>query len=95
MNLVCRLLAVLTAFAGGAVIASALLQTSLRVPAFALAGVVVAGIFGALIGGYIWCRRNGIDYRQVLDHVDQFVIRALNKYLGRLEKDLGKRIRLG
>jgi phosphatidylglycerol---prolipoprotein diacylglyceryl transferase len=25
------------------------------------------GIFGALIGGYIWCRRNGIDYRQVLD----------------------------
>jgi phosphatidylglycerol:prolipoprotein diacylglycerol transferase len=25
------------------------------------------GIFGALVGGYIWCRRNGVDYRQVLD----------------------------
>jgi phosphatidylglycerol---prolipoprotein diacylglyceryl transferase len=25
------------------------------------------GIFGGLIGGYIWCRRNGVDYRQILD----------------------------
>jgi phosphatidylglycerol:prolipoprotein diacylglycerol transferase len=25
------------------------------------------GIFGALLGGYVWCRRNGVDYRQVLD----------------------------
>jgi phosphatidylglycerol:prolipoprotein diacylglycerol transferase len=25
------------------------------------------GIFGALVGGYLWCRRNGIDYRRVLD----------------------------
>jgi phosphatidylglycerol:prolipoprotein diacylglycerol transferase len=25
------------------------------------------GIFGALIGGYIWCRRSGVDYRKVLD----------------------------
>jgi phosphatidylglycerol:prolipoprotein diacylglycerol transferase len=25
------------------------------------------GIFGALLGGYLWCRRNGVDYRQVLD----------------------------
>lgn len=33
-------------------------------------------------------------YRQVLDHVDQFVISAINKYLDRLEKDLNKRIRL-
>ena len=25
------------------------------------------GIFGALVGGYLWCRRNRIDYRKVLD----------------------------
>lgn len=25
------------------------------------------GIFGALLGGYLWCRRNGLDYRRVLD----------------------------
>jgi prolipoprotein diacylglyceryl transferase len=25
------------------------------------------GIFGALVGGYLWCRRNQIDYRKVLD----------------------------
>jgi len=25
------------------------------------------GIFGALLGGYIWCRRSGVDYRKVLD----------------------------
>lgn len=25
------------------------------------------GIFGALVGGYLWCRRNGLDYRKVLD----------------------------
>ena len=25
------------------------------------------GIFGALVGGYLWCRRNQVDYRKVLD----------------------------
>jgi hypothetical protein len=35
------------------------------------------------------------DYRQVLDHVQEYVILAMNKYLDRLEKDLGKRIRMG
>jgi len=25
------------------------------------------GIFGALVGGYLWCRRHRVDYRQVLD----------------------------
>ncbi len=25
------------------------------------------GIFGALVGGYVWCRRNQVDYRKVLD----------------------------
>ena len=25
------------------------------------------GIFGAMIGGYVWCRRNDVDYRRVLD----------------------------
>jgi len=25
------------------------------------------GIFGALLGGYLWCRRNDVDYRRVLD----------------------------
>jgi phosphatidylglycerol---prolipoprotein diacylglyceryl transferase len=25
------------------------------------------GIFGALIGGYLWCRLNSVDYRKVLD----------------------------
>jgi phosphatidylglycerol---prolipoprotein diacylglyceryl transferase len=25
------------------------------------------GIFGALVGGWIWCRRNGIDYLEVVD----------------------------
>jgi prolipoprotein diacylglyceryl transferase len=25
------------------------------------------GIFGALIGGYVWCRRQGVDFRKVLD----------------------------
>ena len=25
------------------------------------------GIFGALVGGYLWCRRNRVDYRKVLD----------------------------
>ncbi len=35
------------------------------------------------------------DYRQVLEHVEQFVVLALNKYLDRLQKDLGKPIRLG
>ncbi len=25
------------------------------------------GIFGALVGGYLWSRRNGIDYRRILD----------------------------
>src|SRR5689334_21369383 len=25
------------------------------------------GIFGALLGGYLWCRRNQVDYRKVLD----------------------------
>jgi phosphatidylglycerol---prolipoprotein diacylglyceryl transferase len=25
------------------------------------------GIFGALIGGYVWCRRENVDFRKVLD----------------------------
>src|SRR5712691_5722506 len=25
------------------------------------------GIFGALIGGYVWCRRENVDFRRVLD----------------------------
>jgi phosphatidylglycerol:prolipoprotein diacylglycerol transferase len=25
------------------------------------------GIFGALFGGYLWCRRNNVDYRKVID----------------------------
>jgi phosphatidylglycerol---prolipoprotein diacylglyceryl transferase len=25
------------------------------------------GIFGALLGGYLWCRRNDVDYRKVID----------------------------
>jgi phosphatidylglycerol---prolipoprotein diacylglyceryl transferase len=25
------------------------------------------GIFGALLGGYVWCRRNQVDYRKVVD----------------------------
>jgi len=25
------------------------------------------GIFGALVGGYLWCRRQQVDYRKVLD----------------------------
>ena len=25
------------------------------------------GIFGALVGGYLWCRQNRVDYRKVLD----------------------------
>jgi prolipoprotein diacylglyceryl transferase len=25
------------------------------------------GIFGALIGGYVWCRRSNVDFRKVLD----------------------------
>jgi phosphatidylglycerol:prolipoprotein diacylglycerol transferase len=25
------------------------------------------GIFGALLGGYIWCRRNDVDFRKVID----------------------------
>jgi phosphatidylglycerol:prolipoprotein diacylglycerol transferase len=25
------------------------------------------GIFGALLGGYLWCRRSDVDYRKVLD----------------------------
>ncbi len=43
------LLMVLTAFAGAAVIASAFLSTSYRVPAVALGGMAVAGILGGFI----------------------------------------------
>ena len=43
------LLIVLTAFAGAAVIASAFLSTSYRVPAVALGGIAVAGILGGVI----------------------------------------------
>jgi phosphatidylglycerol:prolipoprotein diacylglycerol transferase len=25
------------------------------------------GIFGALLGGYLWCRRNNVDYRMIID----------------------------
>jgi len=25
------------------------------------------GIFGALVGGYIWCRRSNVDFRKILD----------------------------
>src|SRR5437899_5406862 len=25
------------------------------------------GIFGALLGGYLWCRRNQVDFRKVID----------------------------
>lgn len=35
------------------------------------------------------------DYREVLEHTQQYVVLAINKYLDRLEKDLGKRIRMG
>jgi phosphatidylglycerol---prolipoprotein diacylglyceryl transferase len=40
------------------------------------------GIFGALIGGYLWCRYNKIDYRQVLDAAG--VANALGFAIGRI-----------
>jgi phosphatidylglycerol:prolipoprotein diacylglycerol transferase len=40
------------------------------------------GIFGALIGGYIWCRRNDVDYRRVLDAAG--VANALGFAIGRI-----------
>jgi phosphatidylglycerol:prolipoprotein diacylglycerol transferase len=40
------------------------------------------GIFGALLGGYLWCRRNGVDYRQVLDAAGP--ANALGFAIGRL-----------
>jgi phosphatidylglycerol---prolipoprotein diacylglyceryl transferase len=40
------------------------------------------GIFGALIGGYVWCRRNDVDYRRVLDAAG--VANALGFAIGRI-----------
>jgi hypothetical protein len=34
------------------------------------------------------------DYREVLEHCGNYVVIAINRYLDRLEKDLGKRIRI-
>ena len=35
------------------------------------------------------------DYREVLAPCGDYVVMAVNKHLDRLEKDLGKRIRMG
>ncbi|MDQ6772099.1 MAG: prolipoprotein diacylglyceryl transferase [Candidatus Dormibacteraeota bacterium] len=40
------------------------------------------GIFGALIGGYLWSRRHGIDYRLILDAVGP--ANALGFAIGRI-----------
>jgi phosphatidylglycerol:prolipoprotein diacylglycerol transferase len=40
------------------------------------------GIFGALLGGYIWCRRQKVDYRKVLDVVGP--ANALGFAIGRI-----------
>jgi prolipoprotein diacylglyceryl transferase len=40
------------------------------------------GIFGALIGGYVWCRRNDVDYRRVLDAAG--IANALGFAIGRI-----------
>jgi|SRR5215471_1529594 len=40
------------------------------------------GIFGALVGGYVWCRRSGVDYRKVLDAAG--VANALGFAIGRI-----------
>ncbi|HEY7199786.1 MAG TPA: prolipoprotein diacylglyceryl transferase [Candidatus Dormibacteraeota bacterium] len=40
------------------------------------------GIFGALVGGYVWCRRSNIDYRRVLDAAG--VANALGFAIGRI-----------
>ncbi|HSR22935.1 MAG TPA: prolipoprotein diacylglyceryl transferase family protein [Candidatus Eisenbacteria bacterium] len=40
------------------------------------------GIFGGLLGGYLWCWRNRIDYRQVLDAVGPAT--ALGFAIGRI-----------
>ena len=40
------------------------------------------GIFGALIGGYVWCRRSNVDYRKVLDAAG--VANALGFAIGRI-----------
>jgi phosphatidylglycerol:prolipoprotein diacylglycerol transferase len=40
------------------------------------------GIFGGLLGGYLWCRRNQVDYRQVLDAIGPAT--ALGFAIGRI-----------
>lgn len=40
------------------------------------------GIFGGLVGGYLWCRRNQIDFRKVLDAIGPAT--ALGFAIGRL-----------
>src|SRR5437588_755052 len=40
------------------------------------------GIFGGLVGGYIWCRRNGVDYRKVIDAIGPAT--ALGFAIGRI-----------
>ena len=35
------------------------------------------GIFGALVGGYLWCRRNNIDFRKILDAAGPAASRTL------------------
>jgi phosphatidylglycerol---prolipoprotein diacylglyceryl transferase len=40
------------------------------------------GIFGALLGGYLWCRYSHIDYRRVLDAAG--VVNALGFAIGRI-----------
>jgi phosphatidylglycerol:prolipoprotein diacylglycerol transferase len=40
------------------------------------------GIFGALVGGYVWCRRNDVDYRRVLDAAG--IANALGFAIGRI-----------
>lgn len=40
------------------------------------------GIFGALLGGYLWCRRSHVDYRKVLDAAG--VGNALGFAIGRI-----------
>src|SRR6266566_5058270 len=40
------------------------------------------GIFGALIGGYLWCRYSNVDFRKVLDAAG--VANALGFAIGRI-----------
>ena len=40
------------------------------------------GIFGGLVGGYLWCRRNRVDYREVLDAIGPAT--ALGFAIGRI-----------